>query len=406
MPTEQIFTRYPPFPSEIPSIDLERLSSDKLMKNDAIKSKKLFKASQDTIFFLVDLKGSKHGETMFKHAKNASGLNKQIHELEQAELKLYAFKHINGYMIRLPISSCFTLSPISFNILILFSTLPTRSTTQLLSTKRLSIDTQKQVRRQHQARRWLSDRTAFYNLNQDNILGNITPGANPQIVETHRQTFKNFFVHGHHILSHILTHLDTHLDLPTGTLASFSPLDRASGTSLRLLEMLPSGADSKARTDFVGHTDMGSITMLFNVVGGLQTLDRLAPDPPAESDWRFVRPVPNCALINLGDAMARWSGGVVRSSMHRVVTAPGEQKRVERFSVAHLVRWALETSMRRLVGGKVIPAVQEAEEEEDISAKDWERARAVQLMNGKNKPGSVGGRTMNKEVGMAKIVAD
>ena len=151
---------------------------------------------------------------------------------------------------------------------------------------------------------------------------------------------------------------------------------------------------------------MGSSTMLLNVVGGLQTLDPLAPDPPAESDWRFVRPVPNCALINLGDAMARGSGGVVRSNMHRVVTAPRRQKGVERFSVAYLARPALETSMRRLVGGNVIPAVKDGEEEEESSAKHWERARAAQIIKGENKPGSVGGRTMNKGVGMAKVVAD
>ena len=250
------------------------------------------------------------------------------------------------------------------------------------------------------------DRMAFYNLSQDDILGNVTPRANPQIVESHRQTFKDFFVHGHHVLSHILTHLDTHLDLPIGTLASFSPLDKASGTSLRLLKALPSGAGSKARTDLVGHTDMGSITMLFNVVGGLQILPPSAPQVPADSDWRFVRPVPNCALINLGDAMVQWSGGIVRSNMHRVTTAPGRQKGVERFSVAYLVRPALETSMRRLVGGKVIPAVKDGEEEGDISAQNWERARAAQIIKGENKPGSVGGRTMKREVGMAKVVAD
>ena len=249
------------------------------------------------------------------------------------------------------------------------------------------------------------DRMTFYIFGQDDILGNVTRINHP-IVEADPQTFKDFFVYGHHTLSRILTHFDHQLNLPTGTLTSFSPLDRVSGTSLKMLEALPLGADSKARTDFVRHTDIGSIAMLFNVVVGLQTLHPLAPDPPAESDWRFVRPVPNCALINLGDAIARGSGGVVRSNMHRVVTAPRRQKRVERFSVAHLIRPALETSMRRLVGGKVIPAAKDAEEEEDISAKDWERARAVQLMNGKNKPGSVGGRKMDKGVGMAKVVAD
>ena len=106
MPTQEIFARYPPFPSEVPSIDLKCLSFTKLLNNDAIESKKLFEASQDTGFFLIDLKGSKDGETMLEHARTAFELNKKIHDLEQAELKQYAFKpptDLYGYMMCPPL---------------------------------------------------------------------------------------------------------------------------------------------------------------------------------------------------------------------------------------------------------------------------------------------------------------
>ena len=242
------------------------------------------------------------------------------------------------------------------------------------------------------------DRMAFYNLSQDDILGNTPPRSNPAIVENHRATFKHFFTHGYSVLSCLLSHLDSHLGLAPGTLASFSPLDKPSGTSLRLLKALPSGVGAKARTDLVGHTDMGSITMLFNIIGGLQILPPSAPDPPGESDWRYIRPVPDCALINLGDAMVQWSGGVIRSNMHRVATAPGAQRSDERFSAAYLVRPALETSMRRLKGGRVIPKVDNGEEE-DIVARDWERMRAAQIIKGENKPKSIGGTRMHVKVG-------
>ena len=82
------------------------------------------------------------------------------------------------------------------------------------------IYTQLEVRWGHEAQEYRSsDRVASYNLIHENVLGAVSPCANPQVVENHPQTFKDFFVHGNHILSHILTDLDTHLDLPTGTLA-------------------------------------------------------------------------------------------------------------------------------------------------------------------------------------------
>lgn len=254
------------------------------------------------------------------------------------------------------------------------------------------------------------DRMAFYSLGQDDILGNIAPRANPPMVESHRAKFKSFFTHAHLILSRLLSHLDTHLDLSPGTLASFCPLEKASGTSLRLLKALPSSAGIKARTDLVGHTDMGAITMLFNVVGGLQILPPSASDPPNESDWHYIRPVSNCALINLGDALVQWSGGVVQSSMHRVATAPGAQRGVERFSVAYLVRPALDSPMRQLREGNVIPRGRSVEEqqqqEEDITARDWERMRAAQIIKGQNKPGSIGERVVGKKVEKEKTVAN
>ena len=92
MPTEKYFAKYPPFPSNVPVLDLEYLSFTKLLANDANESKKLFKASQDTGFFLIDLQGSEEGDTMLEYAQMAFTLTEKIHELEEDELKRFAFK--------------------------------------------------------------------------------------------------------------------------------------------------------------------------------------------------------------------------------------------------------------------------------------------------------------------------
>ena len=92
MPTTEFFDRYPPFPNEIPVIDLECLNLTKLLADDAAESAKLFQAAQDTGFFLINLQGCEEGESMLRHAEKAFDLSRQIHDLEYEELKKYAFK--------------------------------------------------------------------------------------------------------------------------------------------------------------------------------------------------------------------------------------------------------------------------------------------------------------------------
>lgn len=39
--------------------------------------------------------------------------------------------------------------------------------------------------------------------------------------------------------------------------------------------------------------------------------------------WVYVLPLPNHAIVNLGDALVKFSVGVLRSDNHRVVLPPG-----------------------------------------------------------------------------------
>ena len=65
--------------------------------------------------------------------------------------------------------------------------------------------------------------------------------------------------------------------------------------------MPPQPSEKEAQTStLLGHTDNGSVTVLFNVVGGLQVLDR-------EGEWRYVRPEAGHAIVNLGDSVVQVS---------------------------------------------------------------------------------------------------
>ena len=224
------------------------------------------------------------------------------------------------------------------------------------------------------------------------MLGNGPPRANPVPIENNRQLMKSYMLQAYSVVEVILSHLDSHLDLPPGTLASLQPQTKASGTTVRLLRYMPQPVEDR-RTSLLGHTDIGSITLLFNVLGGLQILP--AGLDNAEGNWRYVRPQPGHAIVNLGDAMVEWSAGILRSNLHRVTYAPGEQANTPRYSVAYLIRPEASVSMKRLSGGGVIPALKEGEEDIDMDAKEWERQKAIAIQSGRDNARSRGGREIS-----------
>lgn len=226
------------------------------------------------------------------------------------------------------------------------------------------------------------DRVDFYNISQDDILGNVAERANPGVINNNRAALKSYICHNYAIVTLILSHLEEYLHLPSDTLAALQPLNKASGTSVRLLRYLPQPVDDR-RTSLLGHTDIGTVTILFNVLGGLQILPSGLEN--AEKNWRYIRPEPGCAIVNMGDAMVEWSGGLLRSNMHRVTHAPGKQAECERYSVAYLVRAESSVLMRKLNGN------QEDQEGVFPTAAEWESNKVAVLQSGRNIAAGAGG---------------
>lgn len=77
------------------------------------------------------------------------------------------------------------------------------------------------------------------------------------------------------------------------------------------------------RIAFAGNTDVGLITMLFNILGGLQILPAGAENK--NENWLYIKPQPGCAIIDSVDTLVERTGGVLCSALHRVITPPGEQ---------------------------------------------------------------------------------
>ncbi|KAL7417102.1 hypothetical protein BDY24DRAFT_432851 [Mrakia frigida] len=81
-----------------------------------------------------------------------------------------------------------------------------------------------------------------------------------------------------------------------------------------------------------GHTDLGSITLLFRQpVVGLQVLAH-------DGTWHFVKPLPGSITVNIADTLQILSGTYLKSSVHRVIAPQQDQAQLDRLGVLYFVR--------------------------------------------------------------------
>ncbi|KAL4785446.1 hypothetical protein BJX76DRAFT_366983 [Aspergillus varians] len=81
-----------------------------------------------------------------------------------------------------------------------------------------------------------------------------------------------------------------------------------------------------------GHTDLGTVTLLFRQpVAALQILN-------AEGQWKWVRPQDGTITINTCDALTALTGGLIKSSVHRVHAPPKDQSGIDRLGVLYFAR--------------------------------------------------------------------
>ena len=81
-----------------------------------------------------------------------------------------------------------------------------------------------------------------------------------------------------------------------------------------------------------GHTDLGSITLLFRQpVAALQILN-------SKNEWKWVKPQDETITINICDALSALTGGYLKSSVHRVHAPPDDQAHIDRLGVLYFAR--------------------------------------------------------------------
>ncbi|TFK32120.1 hypothetical protein BDQ12DRAFT_639162 [Crucibulum laeve] len=140
----------------------------------------------------------------------------------------------------------------------------------------------------------------------------------------------------------ILEIFNDRLELPKGALSERHSLEEFSGSEARITKNPPKQpGDTKQAIG--SHTDFGSLSFLHNRLGGLQVL------VPSSDSWQYVKPIPGHAICNIGDALSIFSGGILRSNLHRVLPAPGAQATLERWSLVFFTRPGNSVILRALV---------------------------------------------------------
>ncbi|ORZ22613.1 hypothetical protein BCR42DRAFT_406612 [Absidia repens] len=107
--------------------------------------------------------------------------------------------------------------------------------------------------------------------------------------------------------------------------------DEPSGEILRFLKYPHGGEAGYQDTVRAGaHSDYGSITLLFQKdVPGLEVQAN-------REEWISAPLIDGSILVNVGDQMQEWSGGLFKSTLHRVTFLP-EHNHVDRYSMPFFV---------------------------------------------------------------------
>ncbi|KAG2358711.1 hypothetical protein BDR07DRAFT_1294142 [Suillus spraguei] len=192
------------------------------------------------------------------------------------------------------------------------------------------------------------DSVEYINVSKDDAL------AYPQVI--HRtypstinarmeNTIAPFVRKGLEVSYVVLNIFNDKLGLPKGTLKRLHDMKEHSSSETRCIRSPPTQHKEVTKNPVTlgAHTDFGSLSFLHNRLGGLQVL------PPGHEEWSYIRPIPGHAVCNIGDALSLFSGCILQSNIHRVVTPLGVQAEYERWSLVFFTRPGNSEVLRALV---------------------------------------------------------
>lgn len=308
----------------LPTISLLVIDYNLLVQRDVKEIEKLLKASKELGFFYLKIHNQINPDHMFELAENVFKLPldaKSEYEMDGKNGVYYGYK----------------------------------STGTMFTDKKGTPDT-----------------VEFWNISKDEMV--IQNGINfPRVILDAKNAVKDYMTKSHKIALAILEILSEGLDLDSQAFSNLHRFMQPSGDQLRLTKstMYPIQKQCLSDVSLGAHTDFGSITILFNRLYGLQVLT-------TNREWLFVPPLAGHAIVNLGDAMVKLTGGRLKSNIHRVVSIPGLSHVTDRYSVVYFSRPENNVQMKSLMDD-----VGKESDNHVFTAQEWV-ARRVQNYQTKN----------------------
>lgn len=160
--------------------------------------------------------------------------------------------------------------------------------------------------------------------------------SHPDIINTNRPEIEQFARHIHdEVVRKLLTLFAIILELPEDSFLKIHRYDEKSDCHLRYMKYHRRTTEENQQLGNVwvkGHTDFGSLTLLFR-----QPVAALQVRTPS-GEWKWVKPYPGSITVNLADSLEFLTNGFLKSSIHRVVVPPPDQRDTDRLGVLYFVR--------------------------------------------------------------------
>jgi isopenicillin N synthase-like dioxygenase len=125
-----------------------------------------------------------------------------------------------------------------------------------------------------------------------------------------------------------------------------------------------------------GHTDLGTLTLLFRQpVAGLQILGE-------DGNWTWVSAQPDTITVNLADTISHLTGGWLKSSVHRVVAPPEDQRQYSRTGLLYFARPHNDTKLLPITDSPVLEkAGVRPRFDKIVTVEEWVKAKQTLQLN-------------------------
>ncbi|KDE07059.1 hypothetical protein MVLG_02635 [Microbotryum lychnidis-dioicae p1A1 Lamole] len=197
-----------------------------------------------------------------------------------------------------------------------------------------------------------TDTVMFMNVNKHDALNfpDVYQRTYPSTCVDNMATIRSFVRQSDTVLKDVMKALESSLELPEGTFDKLHTDKEVSGSEVRVIKKAVPG-EAGYRAEGVGennepaaaigaHTDFGSLSMLHSRgTGGLQVLT------PGASKWVHIKPLAGHAVVNVGDTLSVYTGGIFRSNIHRVIPPPPPQDKYTRWSLVYFIRPTFEAAL-------------------------------------------------------------